>query len=733
MRHAKFALAVSLFLILASASFAEELNPFKVSYAKLRITETKSINTSDIINSASLTSYDLPQDGVVSKTLSVGMSVGTDPEGNGFIRANWTDASALGYNLEFIVESDARFNSLKAPLPFPIPRSSLPAGMDKYTKETHYVKITPEIAQKALEITSGSKDSFEAAARLSDWVHGYVTYDLAYGDVVMDSSWVFANRLGVCDEYSNLLIAMLRSVGIPARYASGIVYGGIDAKSWQSHAWVEAYLGDEWVPFDPTYGETGYVDATHIRFSSVLDAYELESKIEWSPSRTSVALGQTVYSVEVLDTKPMPPLIGISSISNISAWPGASIGLYADITDSTGGCIASDVTLALYENKTDPKDGFSLLAGSKSQLVIACPGDSTELGWVVQAPSGLAPGYTYYYDSMIYDHLTEKKLRITLDPAAKRSPSLSVKIDKPTLALGEIGHVRADIKNTGASDIDEVALFTDGSFQKKSVRIRPDDSASVDFYFKPKELDEKNALVYAPFGSANLAYSVVPVKTVRLVNISQPDFIRPGETGTVRVLLENLGQDQTARISFESALVSDDLLASLKAYSDGEASFELHIPNSTPIGIYPANVSVSSKGSVDKQAIDILVYEEPNLQVSVDFSGVFAGRGTALPVTLINSGRSALKNIAVSVSAPGARIEPNSIGIELLEPGSAKTVSLEITPRNASETTAHVNASYEDAFRSYSMSKEMGFTAREASLIDIIRLFISSLLAYIWK
>jgi len=41
---------------------------------------------------------------------------------------------------------------------------------------------------------------------------------------------------------------------------------------------------------------------------------------------------------------------------------------------------------------------------------------------------------------------------------------------------------------------------------------------------------------------------------------------------------------------------------------------------------------------------------------------------------------------------------------------------------------AQVNAAYEDGFRSYTMSKELGFDAKEAGLVDIITLFISGLL-----
>ncbi len=560
MRHAKIMALVSLLLVLAPLGFAEELNPFSIGYARLKITASKGITADKNVMSASLISYDMPQEGLVSKTLPLGASVGNDSQGNSLIKAAWSGTGILGYNLEFIVESDAKFNSIKNPPPFPMPRSSLPSGMERYLRESHYIKLTPEIAQKALEITSDSRDSFEAAARLTSWVHGYVKYDLKYGDVVMDSAWVFANKIGVCDEYSNLLIAMLRSVGIPARYASGIVYGGIGAKSWQSHAWVEAYIGSGWVPFDPTYGEIGYVDATHVKFSSVLDAYDLESRIEWAPSSTKITLGQTAYSVEVLETRPMPQLVDISVGGNVSAWPGASIGIYAGIRGMVDGCIASEVTLGIYENRTNPNDGFQIIAGGKSRLAVACPDDAAELGWVVLAPRNLAQGYTYYYDSIVYDYHSEKMMRITLDPAAKKTPDISARIDKSVLALGEAGHVRADVKNTGGSDISELALFTNGSFQKKSVRIRPGDTASFDFYFNAKDTSEDSALLYAPFSSVPLSYSVIMSKSVRIKNISYPGSIRPGESGTLHIILENTGADQTARLSFDSSLVSDDFL-----------------------------------------------------------------------------------------------------------------------------------------------------------------------------
>jgi transglutaminase-like putative cysteine protease len=70
----------------------------------------------------------------------------------------------------------------------------------------------------------------------------------------------FAARHGVCQDFSHIMIACLRGLGIPAGYVSGFLrtlppagqprLEGADAM----HAWVRAWCGAElgWVEFDPT-------------------------------------------------------------------------------------------------------------------------------------------------------------------------------------------------------------------------------------------------------------------------------------------------------------------------------------------------------------------------------------------------------------------------------------------------------------------------------------------------
>ena len=71
---------------------------------------------------------------------------------------------------------------------------------------------------------------------------------------------VVKQRAGVCQDFTHLMIAGLRCLGLPARYVSGYIRTrpppGVAKRlgSDQSHAWVSAWLGPEhgWVDLDPT-------------------------------------------------------------------------------------------------------------------------------------------------------------------------------------------------------------------------------------------------------------------------------------------------------------------------------------------------------------------------------------------------------------------------------------------------------------------------------------------------
>lgn len=146
------------------------------------------------------------------------------------------------------------------PAKSPIEWSALshPSVRDKfceYLAMTHYAdysdEYTPVIEQMLSCSTPGHAVSF-----LGDWMRDTIRYAPGTTHVQTQASDVFVNRQGVCQDFVHLALAMLRHVGIPARYASGYLYpsdcGEIgEVVTGESHAWCDVWLGD-WYGIDPT-------------------------------------------------------------------------------------------------------------------------------------------------------------------------------------------------------------------------------------------------------------------------------------------------------------------------------------------------------------------------------------------------------------------------------------------------------------------------------------------------
>ncbi len=75
---------------------------------------------------------------------------------------------------------------------------------------------------------------------------------------------------GVCQDFTHLMLALLRLRHIPCRYVSGYLHVQPDAdEPAQSHAWIEFYSPTAgWIPFDPTHNreiDERYVVVAHGR------------------------------------------------------------------------------------------------------------------------------------------------------------------------------------------------------------------------------------------------------------------------------------------------------------------------------------------------------------------------------------------------------------------------------------------------------------------------------------
>lgn len=122
------------------------------------------------------------------------------------------------------------------------------------------VTADPEMAAFARSVVTPGMSVIEAVRATSLAVHEAMAFDADATEVGTTASEAFAHRRGVCQDYSHILIACLRSLGIPAGYVSGYLrtvpppgakrLQGADAM----HAWVRAWCGADagWIEVDPT-------------------------------------------------------------------------------------------------------------------------------------------------------------------------------------------------------------------------------------------------------------------------------------------------------------------------------------------------------------------------------------------------------------------------------------------------------------------------------------------------
>ncbi|MEJ7648562.1 MAG: transglutaminase family protein [Nakamurella sp.] len=94
------------------------------------------------------------------------------------------------------------------------------------------------------------------AEQICSWVNRQLNYMTGTTHVHSSAAEAWEARSGVCQDFSHLSIAMMRYLGIPARYVSGYLHPRTDPEigepvRGESHAWVEYFVG-HWRSWDPT-------------------------------------------------------------------------------------------------------------------------------------------------------------------------------------------------------------------------------------------------------------------------------------------------------------------------------------------------------------------------------------------------------------------------------------------------------------------------------------------------
>ncbi|MGH9155060.1 MAG: transglutaminase family protein [Acidimicrobiales bacterium] len=123
---------------------------------------------------------------------------------------------------------------------------------------TGCVPPVEELDDVAASMAASAPSPVDACDAAVDWVRGRLRYQSGVTNVTTTASQALAGGAGVCQDFAHVTVGLLRSMGIPARYASGYAFPSPDVEigvdvDGQSHAWVEAWTGD-WYALDPTHG-----------------------------------------------------------------------------------------------------------------------------------------------------------------------------------------------------------------------------------------------------------------------------------------------------------------------------------------------------------------------------------------------------------------------------------------------------------------------------------------------
>lgn len=138
------------------------------------------------------------------------------------------------------------------------------------------IPADPDIAAFARKAVEGTQTTRQAIGTLGRALYDYMTFDSKATEVDTPPAMAFALKRGVCQDFAQIMIAGLRSLGIPAAYVGGFLrtlpppgkprLEGADAM----HAWVRAWCGSEagWIDHDPTnavFADTDHISVGHGR------------------------------------------------------------------------------------------------------------------------------------------------------------------------------------------------------------------------------------------------------------------------------------------------------------------------------------------------------------------------------------------------------------------------------------------------------------------------------------
>ena len=311
----------------------------------------------------------------------------------------------------FTIKSTRNEPSIQQKVSFPLQRKDLP---QQHLQFTELIDQDEDVRRIANNLARGEDDLFKLVSKTAEWVTTNIEYDLSTANIEASnpSTAVLKNRNGVCDELTNLFISLLRSNGIPARFVAGYSYTDSDLfdNPWGAHGWAEVYFpGHGWVPYDPTYGQYGYVDASHIVFAEGAQGERPQTTYSWR-GRTRVNL-ETDIAVSILEQIPhVKQTMQTSTTHPDKVGLGSTFNIEHTVYNPTPSYYTTSLQLSRMSNTT--------IKSPESQTITIPPKQQETVTWTVKIDEGLDPYFRYDLPFRVYDKRTNTSTLATVSTAS---------------------------------------------------------------------------------------------------------------------------------------------------------------------------------------------------------------------------------------------------------------------------------------------------------------------------
>jgi transglutaminase-like putative cysteine protease len=214
--------------------------------------------------------------------------------------------------------------------------------------------VSAQVRELAQSITETSGTQYEKARAVERHLRQNYRYSLDVGTAVMKNpieDFLFVRKSGYCEHYASAMVILLRTLGIPARLATGFLPGEWNdfghyytVRQRDAHAWVEVYFPvSGWVTFDPTPEVLGIAPNPFLtNASKLIDSIRLQ----WDRYVVRYSVRDQVAIVQDLrDLSEHLRQQAMGTLTLVGRWASSTVNTVMQQLRASGGVVLAAVVV----------------------------------------------------------------------------------------------------------------------------------------------------------------------------------------------------------------------------------------------------------------------------------------------------------------------------------------------------------------------------------------------------